>query len=190
MTIRVRFPMLLSILVLLVFSAFGSTAAAAPPVAKDGKIHACYKAKGKGKGTLRLVGNGKVRCPRKWKKVAWYANAPSALPVQGAQGEPGPPGPQGERGLTGAAGNVVVEELENKVSELLTKVTNLESALANLAGLEAVVGSLCTQTETLTDQLNALEDVVGGIKLNTILAVLLEIPVLPGALPSYNCPTL
>ncbi len=84
----------------------------------------------------------------------------------------------------------LVEEQESKVSELLTKVTSLEAALANLAGLEAVVGSLCTQTETLTDQLNALEDVVGGIKLNTILAVLLEIPVLPGALPSYNCPTL
>lgn len=187
MTIRARFPMLLPILAVLAFSAFGSTASAASPIAKDGKIHACYKAKGKGKGTMRLVRNGKVRCPRKWKKVAWYASAPSGPATIAV---PGPAGPQGERGPSGTAGNVVVEGLETKVSELLTKVTNLENALANLAGLEAVVGSLCTQTETLTDQLNALENVVGGIKLNTILAVLLEIPVLPGALPSYICPTL
>ncbi|HKH64731.1 MAG TPA: hypothetical protein VKA35_04645 [Solirubrobacterales bacterium] len=67
MTIRARFALPLANLAVL---AFASTASAASPIAKDGKIHACYKAKGKGKGTLRLVRNGKVRCPRKsrdWK---------------------------------------------------------------------------------------------------------------------------
>lgn len=186
MTIRARFPVSVAILACLGLLAFSSTAFAASPVAKDGKIHACYKAKGKGKGTMRLVRNGKVRCPRKWKKVAWYANGFSAgVP---APGPAGPQGPQGERGPSGVAGNVVVTELENKVSELLTKVQALEAAIANLAGLETIVGSLCTQTETLTGQLNALEDVVGGISLNTLLAVLLEIPTLPGALPSFSCP--
>jgi len=192
MTIRARFTTslaTLATLALLGLLAFSSTAAAASPIAKDGKIHACYKAKGKGKGTLRLVRNGKVRCPKKWKKVSWQANGVTVAGQPGPAGETGATGPQGERGLQGTAGNVVVEELENKVSELLTKVQSLEAAIANLAGLETIVGSLCTQTETLTDQMNALEDVVGGIQLNTILAVLLEIPTLPGALPSYNCPT-
>jgi hypothetical protein len=181
--------MSLALLAVLGLTAFGSTASAASPVAKDGKIHACYKAKGKGKGTLRLVRNGKTRCPRKWKKVAWQASGARFSTPIGAPGPTGPQGPQGERGAPGTAGNVVVEGLESKVSELLTKVQSLESALANLAGLEAVVGSLCTQTKTLTEQSNALEDAVGGISLNTLLAVLLEIPVLPGALPSFNCPT-
>jgi hypothetical protein len=189
MTIRARFPLSVVILAVLGVMAFAPTAPAASPIAKDGRIHACYKVKGKGKGTLRLVRNGKVRCPKKWKKVSWQANGVTAAGQPGPAGETGATGPQGERGLTGAAGNVVVEDLEDKVTELLTKVQSLEAAIANLAGIEAVVGSLCAQTETLTGQLNALEDVVGGISLNTLLAVLLEIPTLPGALPSYSCPS-
>src|SRR6476646_2576863 len=189
MTIPTRFSMSLLILALLGFSAFGSTASAAPPVARDGKIYACYKAKGKGKGTMRLVRNGKVRCQRKWKKVAWYANGSAGPVLVAPVGPAGPKGDTGSQGVPGTAGNVVVEQLEDKVSELLTKVESLEGALANLAFLEATVTSLCGQTETLTGQLNALESVVGGISLKTILAVLLEIPALPGALPSFNCPT-
>src|SRR4051794_409521 len=124
MTIRARFPMSLALLAVLGLAAFGSTASAASPVAKDGKIHACYKAKGKGKGTLRLVRNGKARCPRKWKKVAWYANSagPATPGAPGPAGPQGSQGAQGERGATGTAGNVVVTELESKVNELLTKV--------------------------------------------------------------------
>jgi hypothetical protein len=180
--------MSLLILALLGLLAFGSTASAAPPIAKNGTIYACYKVKGKAKGAIRLVRNGKVRCPRQWRKIAWSVggSVPGPLPAPGSKGDTGL---QGERGPPGTAGNVVVEQLEDKVSELLTKVESLEGALANLAFLEATVTSLCGQTETLTGQLNALESVVGGISLQTILAVLLEIPALPGALPSFNCPT-
>jgi len=179
----------LLILALLGLLAFGSTTSAASPVAKDGKIYACYKVKGKAKGTLRLAGSSKARCPRKWKKVSWYANGSTGPGLVAPSGPAGPKGDTGSQGVPGTAGNVVVEQLEDKVSELLTKVESLEGALANLAFLEATVTSLCGQTETLTGQLNALESVVGGISLQTILAVLLEIPALPGALPSFNCPT-
>lgn len=185
MTIRARFPMSVAILALLGLLAFSSTASAAPPVAKDGKIHACYKAKGKGKGTMRLVRNGKVRCPRKWKKVAWYANGFSTgVPAPGATGPTGPQGPQGERGPSGVAGNVVVTELEAKVSELLTKVEQLEELIPS-------VQSLCAQAEVLTSQVNAVESAVEGLGLNAVLTTLgglLEIPTLPGALPSFSCP--
>jgi hypothetical protein len=178
--------------------ATSAPAGAAGLVAKDGKIHACYKAKGKGKGTLRVVRSAKAKCPKKWRKVAWGA---AALP--GPRGETGAIGATGEKGEKGTAGVVVVEELESKVGELLTRVESLEAilkgvtnaelkeaiaAVANVAALEATVTSLCAQTSTLTDQVNAVEEALGGLSLNTLLAVVLEIPPLPGALPSYSCP--
>ena len=188
MTIRTRTSMPLILLLLLGLLVFSSSASAASPIAKDGKIHACYKAKGKGKGTLRLVRNGKVKCPKKWKKVAWYANGAGFGTPIGTPGPAGPTGPQGERGAQGApgtAGNVVVEDLENKVKELLTRIEGLEDLIPT-------VQSLCTQAETLTSQVNAVETAVSGLGLNAVLTTLggvLEIPTLPGSLPSFNCPT-
>ncbi|HET9197549.1 MAG TPA: collagen-like protein [Solirubrobacterales bacterium] len=183
---------------MLSFLAFGATASAAPPVAGDGQIHACYKAKGKGKGTLRLVRNGKVRCPRKWKKVSWYAVG--SAPVPGAPGPAGPkgdPGPEGKQGAPGVEGNVVVKELEDKVTELLTRVQTLEGILSgvtnaellNAIGAVPVVGALCEQAEDLTDQTTALGTTFGS--LNTVLDTLLLgfSPIsVPTALPSFSCP--
>lgn len=194
MTIRTRFSMPLLILILLGLLAFSSTASAAPPVAKDGKIYACYKAKGKGKGTLRLVRNGKVRCPRKWKKVSWYANAPG---TPGLVAPPGPKGDTGPQGEKGTAGNVVVENLEDKVSELLTKVESLEAVLKGVTNAELLnaidavpaVGALCEQAEDLTSQTTALGSTLSS--LNTVLSPLLLgfSPVsVPTALPPFSCP--
>ena len=189
--------MSLSLLAVLGLTAFGSTASAASPVAKDGKIHACYKAKGKGKGTLRLARNGKTRCPRKWKKVAWQASGVSVAGQPGPTGQTGATGSQGERGATGTAGNVVVTELESKVNELLTKVQGLEAVLkgvtnADLLGaIDAVpaVGALCEQTEDLTSQTTALGTTLNS--LNTLLGTLVPLfsPVsVPTALPPFSCP--
>jgi len=200
MTIRARFPMSLLILALLAFLAFGSTASAAPPVAKDGKIYACYKAKGKGKGTLRVVGSGKVRCPRQWRKVSWYATlktfGPGPTPP-GPAGPKGDTGAQGERGTPGVEGNVVVKELEDKVTELLTRVESLEGILSgvtntellNAIGAVPAVGALCEQAEDLTDQTTALGSTLGS--LNTLLDTLLLgfSPIeVPTALPKFSCP--
>jgi hypothetical protein len=191
--------MFVSVLALLGFLAFAATASAASPVAKDGKIHACYKAKGKGKGTMRLVRNGKVRCPKKWRKVAWYAASGFSTPVgaTGPAGATGPQGPQGERGLPGTAGNVVVEDLEKQVKELLTKVESLEAILdgvtnaelLNAIGLGPVVGALCEQTEDLNGQTTALGTTLGSLNtvLNTLLIGFSPVSV-PAALPSFSCP--
>lgn len=188
----------LLILALLGFLAFGPAASAAPPVAKDGKIHACYKVKGKGKGNLRLARNAKGRCPRKWKKVAWVASGglvgPGAPGPSGPKGDTGPAGPQGEKGT---AGNVVVKELEDKVSELLTKVQALEGVLSgvtntellNAIGAVPAVGALCEQAEDLTSQTTALGTTLSS--LNTVLGPLLPLfsPVsVPTALPPFSCP--
>jgi hypothetical protein len=173
-------------------------ASAAPLVGRDGKIHACYKFKGKAKGTLRVVHSAKVRCPRQWKKVAWSATVPAGAP--GAQGAPGPsgePGAKGEIGLPGTAANVVVEDLEKQVNELLTKVQSLESVLAGVnneqltkaIGAVPVVETLCTQTKKLNEQSTALGTSMGA--LNTVLEPLLLgfSPVtVPTALPAFTCP--
>ncbi|HEU4600111.1 MAG TPA: hypothetical protein VFS26_10200 [Solirubrobacterales bacterium] len=163
----------------------GQPANAAQLVAgRDGKVHACYKYKGRHRGTLRLVRSAKVRCSKKWRKVAWPVRA-----VPGPRGEAGVAGATGERGVPGTAGNVAVEELEGKVSELLTKVTNLESAIANLGALETTVSSLCTQTEALNGQTTALGTALSGFSAIVDTLTLLGLPEVPVALPSYTCPT-
>jgi hypothetical protein len=179
-----------------------SPASAASLVAKDGKIHACYKAKGKGKGTLRVVPSGRAKCPKKWKKVSW--NAGGATGPRGAAGSPGETGTNGSSGLPGTTGTVTVKALEGKVTELLNKVTSLETILSGIGNqqlkeaiagiakteaLEGAVGSLCTQAKALTEQSNGMGSALGA--LNTSLDTLLTLftPVsLPAALPSYSCP--
>jgi hypothetical protein len=196
-------------LALCAFVLFTSSPATAGIVAKDGKIHACYKAKGKGKGSLRVVRSAKVKCPKKWKKVSWYASGPAGQ--QGASGSPGGSGETGTNGSNGLPGTpataTVVKGLENKVTELLNKVTSLETVLnginnqqlkeaiasiADVKALESVVGSLCSQSSTLTSQLNSVESAFGGLKLNAVLTTLgglLEVPTLPGPLSSFSCPS-
>lgn len=173
------------------------TASAAPPIAKNGKIHACYKAKGKGKGTLRLVRSGKARCPRQWRKVSW-----SVAPTSGPRGEAGPSGSAGQpgaNGLPGADAKAVITELEGKVSQLLAKVESLEGVLKGVTNqgllgaiaLAPTVETLCTQAGTLTGRLNLLEGALGGLSLNGVLTALgglLNVPALPGALPAFSCP--
>jgi hypothetical protein len=191
---------------LLLFTA--SPAAAASLVGKDGQIHACYKVKGKGKGTLRVVRSAKVKCPKRWKKVSWYAAGQAGPQGQsGAPGSPGETGTNGGSGLPGTTGTVTVKALEDKVTELLTKVQSLETilkgidntqlkeaigAIADVKALESAVGSLCSQSSTLTSHLNSVESALGGLSLNAVLTTLggaLNIPTLPGPLSSFSCPS-
>jgi len=201
---------MLLLLALCAFILFTSSpASAAGIVAKDGKIHACYKAKGKGKGTLRVVRSAKAKCPKKWKKVAWYAGASPVGPgVPGPQGSAGATGPQGEKGEAGPQGlpgrneNLVLNELEDKVTELLSKVQSLETilngisntqlkeAIAGIAkteALEAAVDSLCTQASALTEKSGELGTALSGLK--TVLGTLAVVAVpIPTALSPYSCP--
>jgi hypothetical protein len=203
-----RSASLLLLLALCAFVLFTSTpASAAGIVAKDGKIHACYKAKGKGKGTLRLVRSAKVKCPKKWKKASWYASGQAGSQGKaGAPGSPGETGTNGGSGLPGTTGTVTVKGLEDKVTELLNKVQSLETilkgidnaqlkeaiaAIADVKALEATVGSLCSQSSALTSQVNAVESALGGLSLNAVLTTLggaLNVPTLPGPLSSFSCP--
>jgi len=172
---------------------------AAPLVGKDGKIHACYKAKGKGKGTLRVVRSAKARCPRGWKKAAWNASGqPGAGGEQGSSGGPGSSGEAGGNGAGGTPGTVAkVSSLESQVTELLTKLKSLESILAGITNAQLkgaianvpVVASLCAEAKKLNEQSNGLGDSLNA--LNTVLDPLLTLfsPVsVPAALPAFACP--
>ena len=50
-------------------------------VGKDGRVYACYKAKGKRKGAVRLV-TKKGKCHKGEKKASWSAAGPSGGSVQ------------------------------------------------------------------------------------------------------------
>lgn len=172
-------------------------AAAAGIVGKDGKIHACYKAKGRGKGTLRVVRRAKVKCPKKWKKTSWYA-AGQAGP-QGAAGAPGgngETGTNGSSGLPGTTGTATVKALEDKVTELLTKVQSLETILKGINNQQLqeaiaavpVVGELCTQATALTSKSGELGSALGGLSTVLDTLTILALHNIPTALPPFSCP--
>jgi hypothetical protein len=85
------------------FVALGGVSAAAIP-SSDGSIHACYDTHGK----LRVVDDGKLKCPGKQKPLAWSQTGPAGpqgpAGSQGAAGPQGPAGPKGDAGPAGAKG--------------------------------------------------------------------------------------
>ena len=153
-------------------------AAARPLVGKDGKIHACYKAKGKPRGALRVVKSRKARCRKGERKVAWT--------VAGASGQPGPKGAQGSPG-TSAQQSSQSSTLTEQISLLAARVDSLEAKLA-------VVEAVCEQALALAKQVNLLQGVIGGLGLEPALELigLLEIPALPEALKleDFGCAAL
>jgi hypothetical protein len=193
-------PVAVAVLVLLatllLSAAASQSASAASLVGKDGRIHACYKAKGKAKGTLRVVRGAKARCPRGWKKAAWNAaGSPGAAGENGAAGD-GQSGSGGGTGATGTAGvSAKVTSLESQVSELLTKVKSLESVLAGInneqllkaIGAVPIVGELCGQTKKLNEQTTALGTALSGLGAIVDTLTILGLPAVPVALPSFTC---
>jgi hypothetical protein len=180
----------------LLFAGFCESASAKrhPLVGADGKIHACYRVKGKPKGALRAVRSRKVRCRRGERKVAW-AVAAVAGPA-GADGARGTVGSQGDSGTQ----STLVSKLTEQIDSLSSRVGTLESTLEGVTNteLDAVIDSLpaieslCKQSEDLTEQVNLVADVVEGLDLNnalTILGGLIEIPPLPTELKSFSCST-
>jgi hypothetical protein len=175
--------------------------AGAAKIGADGTIHACYKAKGKPKGALRVVGPGKA-CKRKRgeRPLSWSVAPPADTGtvsnenvyalltyIQQQQGEI----------------QTLTSQLET-VEGILDGVTNgeLSGVISKLEGItgadlhgavDAVpaVSSLCSQVATVTTQLDALRTVISGLGLNGILTGLggvLNIPALPTALGAFSCP--
>jgi len=188
------------------WAAAPDAAGAAKLVGKDGKVYACYKAKGKAKGAVRLVPK-KGKCKRGEKKISWGSVGPA-----GESGQGGENGTSGESGAAGETGTAGVKGLESKVQSLTSKVTALESVLqgitnADLLGMlsklqgisptqlqEAVaavanVKALCTQASVLTSRANELGSLFGGIELGGVIPSLLKlvVPSAPASLQPFGC---
>lgn len=157
--------------------------ASAAPLGKNGKIYACYKVKGKPKGALRVVRGAKARCKRGERKVTWSAVASGESSGQGSQGQ------SGASGSAGASPSASEIALKSEVASLALKVDALEGVLQGitnedlLGAVNAVpaVEALCEQAPALAEQVNLVQDVIGGLGLEPALELigLLEIPALP-----------
>jgi len=177
-------------------------------VGKDGRVYACYKAKGKSKGAVRLV-TKKGKCHKGEKKVSWSAAGPAGQGGENGQnGENGTGGEGGAGGEKGTAGSLEkqVQSLTSKISSLesvLKGITNTEltGMLSKLQGIsptqlqEAVasvtkVNALCSQATKLTSQSNALGETIGGLNVIGGLPVLEleEVVPLPTPLSAFACP--
>lgn len=120
-------------------------------VGQDGKIHACYRVKGKPKGMVRVVRGKRHRCRRGERRVAWS--------VQTVQGAPGVNGAPGQAGATGA-----------------TPGGSSSSSPADVAGMEAQIASLTFKLDALEGVLGGLDkgDLLGLVNKVTNLEGLLS----------------
>ncbi len=188
----------------------------AAPVGKDGKLHACYRVKGKPKGAMRVVRGAKARCQRGERKVSWVlAGAVSAAGAPGASGASGLSGASGSAGEAGTTSVLSKTELEERVTALTARVESLEGilqgvsnealteALAAVAGLSnsellaavnsvPVVETLCEEVTGVIAQTNLLRGSVGTLVSTlsgSLLGSIFGSVGLPPALPeTLTCP--
>lgn len=167
-------------------------------VGKDGKVYACYRTKGKAKGTVRLVAK-KKKCRKGEKKFSWNATGPAGEGGQnGAGGEPGAGGVTGATGLEGRIEKLTdrVESLEEKLKGITNATLNeVISKLQGVSGKQlqdavkavANVNALCAQAATLTTRANEIGTALTGFSLSGVLGGVLNAPApLPG-LPAFGC---
>jgi hypothetical protein len=186
----------------LLFGVAAESASAAGIVGRDGKVYACYRTKGKAKGTVRLVAK-KKKCRKGERKISWNAVGPAGEGGQG--GANGEPGAGGELGATGLEGRI--EKLTNRVETLEEKLKGISNATLNevISKLQGVSGAqlqdavkavanvnaLCAQATTLTTQVNALGSALDNTALGGTIPPLLQlvVPAVTGLpVPAFSCP--
>ncbi len=117
---------------------------------RDGTIHACVVAKGKKRGSVRLVRSvNACRKHRGERPLSWNASgvtAPGAPALAGPEGRSGPQGERGIQGVVGPAGQIE------------------QSLLDTIAAQKTQIDSLTTQVQTLGQGLGDLEGVVSGVQ--------------------------
>ena len=195
---------------------FSSVASAAKPIGADGRIHTCYKVKGKAKGSLRVTPAGK-KCRKGWRKLAWVATGGAgATGAAGSNGASGTgvngQGANGSNGTDGANGTDKTAALETRISSLALQVESLEGLLDGVGkgelrgvvgtldgvtnteltealGLAPVVEEVCSQVSGLTGGLDAVNEGVKGLVdlVDTLLPVGGLSPLPSNLLDSYTC---
>jgi hypothetical protein len=202
-----RLPLLAALTALTLSIGITAEARAAAPVGSDGLVHACYKTKGKGKGTIRVVKAGK-QCKKKKgeKPLVWGVQGPS-----GSNGTPGTGSGVTHQNLFDLLALIqnqgqLIDTLTGQLDGLTDQLDALTGDVADLSGildgisnadLNAVIASLpildsvCSQLSTVTGQANSLLTVLDGLGLNGVLTALgglLQVPNLPDALDPFSCP--
>lgn len=144
-------------------------------IGRDGKIHACYRVKGKPKGMVRVVRGRRHRCHRGERRMAWRVRAP-----RGGRGQAGTTGPQGQAGAGGPSGSstssssVEVAGLESQVTQLTQRVEALEGVLEGVGNsdLTGVVNTLSGVTKSELDEaLGAVEGLTNEELTNAVAAL-------------------
>jgi hypothetical protein len=143
------------------------TASAAAPIGQDGAIHACYRVKGKPKGSLRVVPSAKKHCKRGERKVTWNVAGTGGQGGTSGQlgtgGQAGSAGQGGQTGTTGASGNEAV--LQSKIASLNLKLEGLEGILNGIShgDLQGVLGTLNgVNNAKLLGAVDAVEGLTNG----------------------------
>lgn len=149
-------------------------ASAATPIGSDGQIHACYKAKGKGKGTVRLVAPGKACKAKKGEKpIAWSAGGATASGVTPEQM---------------FAMLDLIQKQQKQIDALSGQVGGLDDLLGGLTGevgglqdlidgLTGDLGDLDSVLGTLTGRVGGLEGILAGITNGDLTSLLDTLPV-------------
>ncbi len=158
----------------MLLAGFCSTSLAASPVGKDGTIHACYKVKGKPKGTLRVVGV-KKHCKRGERKVVW--NAAGQGGQGGTAGQPGSNG-SGQPGTAGSNGSSSANEavLKTEIASLEVKIGSLEGILKGVSNGD-LLGSLATVKGLNNADLLGAVDAVKGLNNADLTEAVNSLPV-------------
>lgn len=188
----------------LLLGLFAESAPAAQIVGSDGQVYACYKAKGKRKGSVRLVAKN-ARCKRGERKTNWSATGtPGTAGQKGTTGVPGSTGSGGDGGA-GGAGTPAVVALESKVLNLNLKLDALENVLDGVTkdvlgkaldtvngitntqllgaiGTIPLVEGLCTQADVAAGTVNSITGLL------SIITGIIPLGTLPTKLPTDNCP--
>lgn len=175
-------------------------------VGHDGKIHACYRVKGKPKGMVRVVRGTRHRCRRGERRMAWSVTA-------SADGAAGAAGTAGSSGGASSSSSTDLAALEGKVGALAFKVEALEGILGGISNgdltgmlatlqgvtnadlMEAIdaaplVATVCDQATLLTEQSNLLGEELDGLVTTlggTILGAIFGGIEVPAALDPFSC---
>jgi len=183
------------------FLSTACVANAAQPLGKNGVIYACFKAKGKSKGALRVVPSKRsCRKMRGWRPLSWGATGSPEASGQGASqgatgssGQAGPkgnPGPEGKEGAQGIAGQVekslldTIDTQTTKINDLTKQVTDLSTEVGDL---EDTVDETCTQLTTVTKQADEVLESLLGTSVGGILGAVLNVPSPPDPLGEFEC---
>ena len=170
-----------AVLLALIGLTLAARPAGAAPIGSDGVVHACYKAKGKPKGALRVVKPGKSCKTKKGEKaIAWTVfGTPGAT---GAQGNSGTAGTQGatKQDLLTLLG--LIQQQSSVIDQLTSQLGALGVDVDDLAGQLGALGldldSLTSQLGLLNGDVNGLESILDGITNGELQSAIGAVPVL------------